>query len=837
MDEQALLLKLREAFKEESEERLANLSTRLLELENGSDKTEQESNLEIVFREAHSLKGAARAVNLIEIEQICQAVESVFSVLKTQEIEPSPEIFDAIHASMDLVDKILSSESMEEAVMADEVQVHVDRLDELRSASCEVAAEETSNFTIVAKEEDSILPEQKRAGETGNAEKLKAIENDVEKDVLDEPSESKPEIKIESQPRKKSETKRKEADHPDQVLIEKPPPEEQKTAEKQNDGSAPAPTLNSETVRIPTRKLDSVLLKAEELVSLKLMSGQHLSDLKEVMPLFKQGRNQMAKVNARIKTLRHDMMDDVDDNRRLNQATLAEVIEFMDWISEHMGVLERKNRTLVKEGEQNQHLLDRMVDDLLDDMKQVTMLPFSTLMNIFPKMIRDLSRDLEKKIEFDVTGSEVEIDRRILEEMKDPLVHVLRNSVDHGIELPEERVDSEKPEQGVIRVEISQAEGSKVQIVIADDGRGMDPEKLKSKAVEQGLLTREAADQLSEQEALALILHSGFSTSRIITNLSGRGVGCAILQERVEKLGGTVAVESKPGEGCAFRIVLPVTLATFRGILVRVSDRLFVLPTGNVERVCRIEKESKQSVEGRTTLSIAGRVIPCVDLAELLSIPSVDEGSEPGIYMTLAVLGSGDRQVAFRIDQVLSEQDVLVKNLGSQLRRVRNIAGATVLGSGKAVPILNVQDLLKSAVNVSVRGSTEVRKKAKEGMGQRSILVAEDSITSRMLVKSILESAGYKVETAVDGLDAFNILKTNEFDLVVSDVEMPKMTGFDLTEKIRSDQSLSDIPVVLCTSLSTPEDKARGIDAGANAYIIKSNFDQSDLLNVIERLL
>ncbi len=357
---------------------------------------------------------------------------------------------------------------------------------------------------------------------------------------------------------------------------------------------------------------------------------------------------------------------------------------------------------------------------------------------------------------------------------------------------------------------------------------------MKSLAERNGVVSREEADTLSDREALLLVFRSGVTTSPIITDISGRGLGLAIVSEKAERLNGTVAIESLPGIGTTIKIVFPLTLVTFRGVFARINEHIFVLPSENVERVTRVRKEEIRTVENRETILIDGQAVSLVSLADVLGIKTKAEMSADISYVVVIVLGLGGKRVAFLTDEILHEQEVLVKPLGKQLSRVRHIAGATVLGSGKIVPILNVSDLMKSAISVVPSGVMVVD----EGtMPKKAVLVAEDSITARTLLKTILESAGYDVKTAVDGIDAITSLNAGNFDLVVSDVDMPRLNGFDLTAKIRSDRKLSELPVILVTALESREDKERGVDVGANAYIVKSSFDQSNLLEVIGRLI
>jgi two-component system chemotaxis sensor kinase CheA len=310
----------------------------------------------------------------------------------------------------------------------------------------------------------------------------------------------------------------------------------------------------------------------------------------------------------------------------------------------------------------------------------------------------------------------------------------------------------------------------------------------------------------------------------------------AIVREKVENAGGQVSLETRVGTGTTFRIRLPVTLATFKGVLVLAGGETFVIPTLNLERIARVKADEIGTVEGRATIQLNGQVIALVSLAEVLELPA-SAAPAAGGFTEVVVLGASEKRVAFSVEAVLGEQEVLVKSLGKPLVRVRNIAGATVLGSGKPAVILDAADLLKSAATTGRRPLSSAVAAAMPDTARVRVLVADDSLTSRMLLKNILESAGYLVTTAVDGLDALTTLHNGEFDLLISDVEMPHLDGFELTAKVRADQRLAELPVVLVTALGSREHQERGVDAGANAYIVKSSFDQVSLLEVVRRLV
>jgi two-component system chemotaxis sensor kinase CheA len=746
--EDEFLKQLRATFKVEAAEHLQAIAAGLLELEQTPAPEAQRTIVEVVFRAAHSLKGAARAVDFTEIESLCQSLEDVFAAWKRQESAPSPTALDTLHRTLDAITAAMS------------------------------------------------VPEASRGARTR-----------APRQPFDQPIRH-PEVPV-----------------PASTQIVPPAPlAEQKTFPSE------------ETVRISVARLDARLVEAEEMLTVKLTTGQRAEDLRELAQRFEAWRKEFAAVEPEARALRQ-AMDPPAPGRPDYRTGLARLVEFLDWNHDHLKSFEGKVAALTRTAEQDRHVVGKLVDDLLEDSKKLLLLPIDTISASFPKLVRDLCRDQGKEADLTILGEDIEIDKRILEEMKDPLIHLLRNSIDHGIEPPGERTRGGKPPRGRITLAVTQVNGNKVQLLLSDDGAGIDTNKVKESVVRHGLISAEEAARLGETEGQALIFQSEVSTSPTITQLSGRGLGLAIVREKAEKLGGEVSVESRPGLGTAFRIVMPARRATFRGILVEAAGRLSVVPTAQVERVARAGPDSVRTVEGRETISLGGRAVALVRLADVLELPPVERKDTPASGACVIILGSGDHRVAFAVDAVLDEQEVLVKPLAKPLSRVRNVAAATVLGSGQVAPILNVADLLKSARKVAGAPLRVAAGSAPAQSETSTILVVEDSITSRMLLKAILESAGYNVKIAVDGMEAFSLLRAEKFDLVVSDVEMPRLNGFDLTARIRADKKLAELPVVLVTALETREDRERGIDAGANAYLVKSSFDQSNLLEAVRRLI
>jgi len=802
------LNKLIATFRLEADEHLKAMIAGLLALEKATSVDERLPVLETIFREAHSLKGASRAVDLTDIEAVCQALESVFARLKRGEFQLAVDGFDAVHHALDMIEVLLSEPNQSQATqIADAVQ----RLAQLGTkGSTSVDYSPAGQAASVSTQEPPLgIAFQSRS--------------DSAPSFAAKPSDSSLPLVVRSR-----------TDHPERHVG--PLGQDSKQGEQP---VIPAKTGAEETIRVTTAKLDSLFLQAEEMLSAKLSVNQHAMDLKETMALLGEWRKEWSKISAEVRKVQR-LIETKDDWGQHGEAYLQatpQVVDFIYWNERQFVELDIRLKGLVKAVEHDQQIIGALVDNLLENTKRVLMMPFSSLLEIFPKMVRDLSRSLGKEVELLTRGSEIEIDKRVLEELKTPLIHLLRNSVDHGIETPEVRTRYEKPPRGTIVITISQISGSSVEILVSDDGGGIDREKVVQAAMKKGYLSAQAKDTLDGHAALDLIFQSEISTSLMVTDISGRGLGMAIVREKIEKLGGQISVETHLHEGTSFRIVVPLTLATFRGVFVETVGRTFVIPTTSIERVVLIKQSEIKEINGKDTVFLDGRPLAFVGLNTLLQLPRKNtQRTDEDIRLAL-ILGAGDKRIACEVDEVKDEQEVLLKGLGAFLSQVPNVAGATVLGSGQVVPVLHVPDLLKSA---SGAGETPTFASGTEGERatlSKSVLIAEDSVTSRTLLKGILESAGYQVTTAVDGADAFSLLQRIGFDLVVSDVEMPRMNGFELTAKIRGTEQMAQIPVVLVTGLDSREDRERGITVGADAYIVKASFDQSNLLDVVQRLI
>lgn len=728
------LKKLLSTFKIEAYEHLRTISLSLLELEKSTEE-EKKSIIETIHREFHSLKGAARAVNIEKIETICHKIEGIFSDVKKGILSLNGKMFDIFNEAVDIIEEIISLPNGNKDIS--KIMGKIEKI-ELRTS---LDFHRTNNIVIKKTLETKV----KKSIDVNVDINLKEIEKKNEKPLKN---------------------------HEDKL---------------------------SDIIRVSKYKLDSLLFQGEEMLYIKLAANERSKEIKaikELMDLWKKEKDYNY-----IK-----MMENSIDN-------------------------------FIKISQNDENSIGTMIDKFIEDIKDIMLLPFSYIIEIFPKVVRDLSKKMDKKIKFIGNGTTIEIDRRILEELKDPLMHIIRNCIDHGIEKPEEREKSGKSLEGTISLNITQVSSDRVKIQISDDGSGIDVDKVKEKAVKNKMLEQSEIKIMDDESAQNLIFKSGISTSDIITDISGRGLGLAIVHEKVQKLEGTINIETEMGKGTTFTIIIPITISTSRGIIVKVSNQEFVIPTGKVEKVLRIKKDEIKAIENRDIIISEGCTIPVFNLRNILEIE--DKKTERFFSDTISILIVNyiEKKIALKVDEIIVEQEVLVKRFNKQLKRVKNITGAAILGSGKVVPILDVNDLIKSSLKQSGNYLNSSVINDEELIEKKSIIVVDDSITSRTLLKNILENYGYLVKTAVDGLQGWKLLKTEKFDLVITDLEMPVMDGFELTENIRQDSEISDMPVILVTSLESREYKERGIDVGASAYIVKSDFQQSNLLDTIERII
>jgi two-component system chemotaxis sensor kinase CheA len=570
-------------------------------------------------------------------------------------------------------------------------------------------------------------------------------------------------------------------------------------------------------VRVPITRLDRLLNTTGELVVARQANADHSETLAELHKMLDKQERLLLSLLAATEKLRGV------PSVRQSIADIGRQLKTLKGESEAM------LRTTSEQWNSQLASTDALIDELEAEVMATRLQPVAGLFAPIPRAVRELARSLDKEVALLTEGETTEADRKVIEVLADPLLHLVRNSLDHGIEPPAERVAAGKPPEGVLRLSARSAGGT-IEISVSDDGRGIDPQTLRQAAVRKGLLDADAAARLRDDEVLELIWQPGFTTSAMITDVSGRGVGMDVVRTAVVDIGGRIEIDSTVGVGTTFLLTLPITVLTTRILLFETSGGVYALPSTTCLGGRRVYGRDIRIIEGRPTIRVGDRSVPVIALAPLLGqrgpLP------QPSDVSTLIILGPATRPLALLVDRLLDEREVVVKSLGPVLANQRLCTGAVVMPDGKLVLLLNPAALSDRAREIG-RPATPVA----PTLSPARLLVAEDSFTTRELLRSILQSAGYTVETAMHGRDALDKLQANTYDLVVSDVEMPHLTGFELTRQIRADSRLQDLPVIIITSLAREADRREGLLAGAQAYIVKSQFDQSNLLETIQQLL
>jgi two-component system chemotaxis sensor kinase CheA len=725
-------------FKAESEEHLARLDDGLLRLE---EIPADAALLEEVFRESHSLKGAARMLGLARVEAAAHGMESIFNAARKGEAPLTPEAMAHMNAAL------------------------VDLRGRVQEALADAPRQTAPNavppaLTIAAIEENLITSEA-----------------------------------------------------PAQAV---PPPAPSVTPPAAAPPAAGTP-FRIETVRVETRKLDDLLTQVGEL-SVIQGRAQHRLTLMEALL---------------------EQWVALERGRRSAGASAGPGSKGA--AQTRFGILLKQARDALFDDSAR---IEATVSLLEDQVRSIRLLPLSTVFALFPRMVHDLAQDQGKEVELALEGGDITVDKRILEEMKDPLMHLIRNTIDHGIEPPAERERLGKPRGGTVRLS-AKRDNSHVLLEVADDGRGLDPAAIRQAAMQRGLHDEATLAAMTLPQLQQLILTPGFSTSAHVTELSGRGVGLDVVRVNVERMKGGIRLDSATGRGLTVQLRLPLSLATTRLLLASAGGRLFGLPVECVDTSRRVREAEIFTLEGHLAVLLDGQPVIAARLADLLQLPATElataPAAAPGIQACI-VIQAGDGQMGrlgLLVDDLLAEEEVVPKPLGAPLKRVRNVSALAMLGSGEICAVLNPADLLRSArqAGAPLRGEEREIHPQPTHAARPPVLLVEDSALIRAMQQRILADGGYDVVTAVDGVDALNALGSRLFAAVVSDIMMPNMDGLALTRRIRAEPRYKELPVILVTTLASDDDKQRGLDAGASAYIPKPSFDQRVLLDTLKRLV
>ena len=600
--------------------------------------------------------------------------------------------------------------------------------------------------------------------------------------------------------------------------------------------AAPAPAATV-TRTVPAAEVESLRLNARHLDQMLGTSG-------ELLNLLRGGRQLDQRLGA-ISTHVDALAREWDLLRRTagpaiqalgRSGEYARVGQFLEFVGLQLPPLTKGLRHVRAVTKQTDWDFLNLAEQLHEDVRRARTVPAETVFGGFHKMVRDLATELSRPVDFRMTGLDVAVDRGVLQALKDPLMHMLRNSVGHGVEPEAERLARGKDKVAKLSVKLAIADG-RLRVDVEDDGRGLDEDQIRQRARANGMATEAELAQLPRARVFEFIFKAGFSTAAQVTDLAGRGMGMSVVDEALRKLRGQITIDSTSGVSTTFRIAVPVSLANHHLVSVHVGEETFALPGGPIESLRRVTQAEVRVVDGQPTVLVDQKPTPLVSLAAVLQLP--DAGWVEDVCPVVILRDEG-RALALRVDAVTEAGEALIKNLTPDLQSLNLYDGAVTRGDGAVTLVLSARALIERGT--AQRGQTLVAPVTRVAAAPKRttparILVVDDSITTRTLERGILEANGFVVGLAVDGVDALQKLSLENYDLVISDVEMPRMDGFTLVAELKKHPRFKDLPVIMVTSLEKPADRERGLTLGANAYVLKQKFDQGGLLDIIGNIL
>lgn len=568
-----------------------------------------------------------------------------------------------------------------------------------------------------------------------------------------------------------------------------------------------------ETIRVGVDKLDNAIRLIGEIAVSHRKSEHSLLILKEIQRVVRTHVKQLQEV--------FQGAHEVKIRNETKTILLTSSLQLLQGIEKAF-----------KENQDEFAFMDLVTSELYDDVLKMRMLPLSVVFDTFPRAVRDLAKYFQKDIELHIMGEDTILDKKIIEKLDGPLIHILRNCIDHGIEHPKERIAQGKPATGRIGIRAFHKSGH-IKIEVTDDGRGLQLEQLKQKAIQRGILSEEHARTLSETELINLVFLPRLSTSEIITDISGRGVGMDIVKVNIDMLKGSVTLKSSPGQGTSCILTLPMTLTTLRSLIISTHNTLFAVPINAIEETIQISAHEYIRIIGRNAIRLRNQIIYVVELADVLGLKKGHSRTQERNFILIA--RTNGKRIGFLVDEILDEQNIVVKQLPVHMQHAKAITGATISSHNRIILILHIPEILELVKQITVELQEPEYQNA-EG-GSPRILVVDDSVNTGEIEKRILEAYGYQVDLALDGVEALERLENIVYDLIVTDIEMPRMDGFTLTGYLRNMPKYANIPIVIVTSLEREADKRRGLEVGANAYITKGNFEQRNLIETVKSLI
>jgi two-component system chemotaxis sensor kinase CheA len=767
----------------ESFELIEQLDQDLVELESRPDDLDL---LNRIFRVAHTIKGASSFLNFDVLTHLTHHMENLLNMARHGDLVIDADVMDVILESIDLMKALLVRIRDSGGDSGLEVGPCVGRLDAVANGTPIVAAE-TIAAPAPTQEPIAVAEEEPDYSGMSDAE----VEAEIERLIAQRQAEDA--AKRAQKSSKPQETKAESAPAPVAVTPPAAPKAPSEPAPVVKAASAPAPRKVEPKEEGENRGSSSV----EQTIRVDVKRLDHLMNLIGELVL---GKNRLIKIN-----------DDVEE-RYEGEAFLEELNQVVSIVS-------------------------LVTTDLQIAVMKTRMLPIGKVFNKFPRMIRDLSRELNKKIELEITGEDTELDKSIVEEIGDPLVHIIRNSCDHGIETPEVRLAAGKDETGTIHLK-AYHEGNHIVIQIIDDGKGLDVDMLKTKSMEKGIITEKEADTMTEKEAFGLIFRPGFSTAAQVTSVSGRGVGMDVVKTNIEKLNGMIDIDSEVGKGTSMKLKIPLTLAIIQALLVGVQEEYYAIPLASVLETVRISKDEIYTVESRSVMRLRDEVLSLVHIGDIFEVERVFDNSE---HAYVVVLGLAESKIGLIVDSLVGQEEIVIKSLGEYLKGIEGIAGATIRGDGGVTLIVDVAALMQMAKSVkSTVGQESAEAKGRSGIKNKpsdyKVMIVDDSKTDRTIMRKSLEPLGITLVEATDGVEALNILKQGDhiFDGMLVDIEMPRMDGYTLASEIKKYNKYKNLPLIAVTSRTGKADRMRGVESGMVEYITKP-YSPEYLMNVVKR--
>ncbi len=769
-----------EDFLVEAFEMNEQLDQDLVELEHNPEDPDL---LNRIFRVAHTIKGSSSFLNLDTLTHLTHNMEDVLNRARKNELKITPDVMDVVLRSVDLMKTLLVTirNTGSDANSGVDISDVVKKLQAI-AQSPEAGEQEAEAQPSVQTPPQETPPQESTAQAPQGTDN--PLANEPEPDLAKmSPEEVEKEIARLLQLRQEADKARR-AQKKEQAAKNPPPP------------PPPPKAPPKATPASKGTKEKSVALGVEQTVRVDVGRLDHLMNLIGELVL---GKNRLIRIYG-------DVEERYDGEKFLEE--LNQVVSSISAVTTDLQLAVMKTR----------------------------MQPIGKVFNKFPRMVRDLSRELGKSIELVIDGEETELDKSIVEEIGDPLIHIIRNSCDHGIEKPEDRKMLGKPETG--RVELSAYnEGNHIVIKITDDGAGMDPEKLKTKAIEKGIITERDAAAMTDKEALNIIFKPGFSTAKVVSNVSGRGVGMDVVKTNIEKLNGIIELESQVGAGTVEKLKIPLTLAIIQALLVGVQEEYYAIPLSSVLETVRISQDEIYSVDGKSVLRLRDEVLSLVRLADIFKVDAILEGSKE-VYVV--IIGLADQKIGVIVDYLIGQEEVVIKSLGYYLKSTKGIAGATVRGDGKITLIVDVGTMMEMAKNVKVNVNSLIdqaqNSNAKNAPSDYIVLAIDDSSTDRAMMRKSLKPLGVTVLEATNGLEGLEMVKNADKvpDAVLVDIEMPKMDGYTFASEVRKYNKYKNLPLIAVTSRVTKTDRIRGVESGMTEYITKP-YSPEYLANVVKR--